>query len=107
MGYPEEVDFFQLCHGGWSIFYPEWTMDNNRQYFWECNVNVYSQSDRLNYLLDGGSHMDDHTRGQRRKYDGDRHLPSYQFLDYFVEQALERPDYSAQRLAAERLEGKE
>ncbi|KAL7487518.1 hypothetical protein ACHAW6_013108 [Cyclotella cf. meneghiniana] len=71
---PEEVDILNIAIEG-GQFLPR--MDNNRQYFWECDVNVYSESDRLNDLLDDCAHMDNHMRGQRGKYNSDRNLPCY------------------------------
>jgi hypothetical protein len=48
--------------------------------------------------------MDDHSRNERRRYRADRDLPCYRILDYFEEQALKRPEYSARRLAEQRME---
>jgi hypothetical protein len=45
-------------------------MDNSRNAFWE-----YSNEDRLDALLDGGPHMDDHTEVQRRQYRHDTDKP--------------------------------
>jgi hypothetical protein len=98
---PEEADILNIAVED-GLFLPR--MDNNRQYVQESDTNIYSQSDRLNDLLDGGAHMDDHTRSERRRYRSDRDLPCYRILNYFEEQALERPAYSAQRLAEERME---
>ena len=98
---PEDSDILNIAVQG-GLFLPR--MDNSRQYVWECDTNIYSQSDRLNELLDGGAHMDDHSRNERRRYRADRDLPCYRILDYFEEQALERPEYSARRLAEQRME---
>jgi hypothetical protein len=97
----DEQDILNIAVDG-GIFLPR--MDNNGKFVWECDSNIYSQSDRLNELLDSGAHMDDHTRGQRRQYKADRDLPCYHILNYFEEQALERPVYNAQRLVEGRME---
>ncbi|KAL3793253.1 hypothetical protein HJC23_000795, partial [Cyclotella cryptica] len=68
-------------------------------YVWDSVTESGGGADRLDDLLDGGEHMDDHTRDQRRVYRAERDLPCYRILDYFYEQSLERPELSAQRLA--------
>lgn len=101
VAHPEETDILNIAVEG-GLFLPR--MDNNRKYIWECDTNIYNQSDRLNNLLDGGAHMDDHMRSERRRYHSDSDLPCYRVLNYFKEQALEHLAYSAQRLAEERME---
>ncbi|KAL7477100.1 hypothetical protein ACHAW6_002912 [Cyclotella cf. meneghiniana] len=59
-------------------------------------------NDRSDELLDGGEHIDDHTQYQRRLYLAESYLPSYQILDYFIVEDLERPELSTQRLANNR-----
>eukprot|EP00804_Cyclotella_cryptica_P020312 CCRYP_014047-RA/>CCRYP_014047-RA protein AED:0.35 eAED:0.35 QI:0/-1/0/1/-1/0/1/0/184 len=98
---PEDAGIPNIVVEG-GLFLPR--MDNGRQCVWECDTNIYSQSDRLNEFLDGGAHMDDHTRSERRRYRYDRDLPCYRILNYFEEQALERPEYSARSLAEQRME---
>ena len=99
--HPDDEDILNIAVDG-GIFLPR--MDNNREFVWECDSNVYSHNDRLNDLLDGGAHMDDHTRGQRRQYKADRDLPCFHILSYFEEHALEHPAYSAQRLVEDRMD---
>jgi len=98
---PDDEDILNIAVDG-GIFLPR--MDNNREFVWGCDSNVYSHKDRLNDLLDGVAHIDDHTRGQRRLYKADRDLPCFHVLYYFEEQALEHPAYSAQRLVEERMD---
>lgn len=98
---PEESDIANIAMEG-GLFLPR--MDNNKEAFWEYDTNVYSQTDRLNELLDGGAHMDDHTRCDRRRYRSDKDLPCHRILEYCMENDLQRPDFSTTRLRREREE---
>ena len=52
---------------------------------------------RLNALLDGGAHMDDHTESQRRQYRRDLDKPCHKILAEVVRMGYERPDYSREQ----------
>ena len=79
-----------------GLFLPR--MDNNTDTSWDPS------SDRLNELLDGGQHMDDHTESQRRQYRHDLDKPCHKILAELVRMGYERPDYSRDRLNAEAAE---
>jgi hypothetical protein len=72
-------------------------MDNCHNAFWE-----YSNEDRFDALLDGGAHMDDNIQAQRRQYRHDTDKPCNKILAEVVKMGYERPDYSRDRLAAEK-----
>jgi hypothetical protein len=55
---PDDRDIANITMEG-GLFLPR--MDNNKDAFWECDYNAQSHGDRLDGLLDGGAHMDDHT----------------------------------------------
>lgn len=96
---PSEADLINITMEG-GLFLPR--LDSSGAYVWDSVTERGSGADRLDDLLDGGEHMDDHTRDQRRVYRAERDLPCYRILDYFYEQSLERPELSAQRLANNR-----
>lgn len=96
---PSEADLINITTEG-GLFLPR--LDNSGAYVWDSVTESGGGADRLDDLLDGGEHMDDHTRDQRRVYRAERDLPCYRILDYFYEQSLERPELSAQRLANNR-----
>ncbi|KAL7476226.1 LOW QUALITY PROTEIN: hypothetical protein ACHAW6_002101 [Cyclotella cf. meneghiniana] len=54
--------------------------------------------DRLNELVDGGCHMDDHTHGQRRQYHYETDFPCHEILNYVKTMDYQRPDISRQRM---------
>ena len=96
---PSEADLINITTEG-GLFLPR--LDNSGAYVWDSVTESCGGADRLDDLLDGGEHMDNHTRDQRRVYRAERDLPCYRILDYFYEQSLERPELSAQRLANNR-----
>ena len=71
-------------------------MDNNGGAYWSYDAS--GGLDRLNDLLDGGFHMDDHTRSQRRQYRRQTDLPCHSILNYVRMMDYQRPDISRQRL---------
>lgn len=91
---PSDSDLFNIAMDG-GLFLPR--MDNSRNAFWE-----YSNEDRLDALLDGGAHMDDHTQAQRRQYRYDADKPCNKILAEVVKMGYERPDYSRDMLDAEK-----
>ena len=98
---PDDRDIANITMEG-GLFLPR--MDNNKDAFWECDYNAQSHGDRLDGLLDGGAHMDDHTMYQRRKYRADTDLPCHKILQYCERLNLQRPDYSSRRMERERME---
>lgn len=91
---PYEGDVANIMIQG-GLFLPR--MDDINDASWE-----YNSRDRLNDLLDGGAHMDDHTESQRRQY---RHLrqldkPCHRILAEVITMGYERPDHSRERLQA-------
>ena len=97
---PDDRDISNISLQG-GLFLPR--MDNNKNAFWECDLNVATQHDRLDGLLDGGAHMDDHTMSQRRVYRAETDLPCHRILSYCEALNLERPDYSTRRMEIERM----
>lgn len=81
-----------MVEGG--LFLPR--MDKNGDYFWQCDDDPLSQKDRLDGLLDGGAHMDDHTRTQRRKYRHEKDLPCHKILTHIVRNGYQRPALRAE-----------
>jgi hypothetical protein len=71
-------------------------MDNNEGAYWSYDAS--GGLDRLNDLLDGGFHMDDHTCSQRRQYRYKTDLPCHSILNYVTMMDYQRPDISRQRL---------
>jgi hypothetical protein len=92
--YPFEKDVASIMmEGGFSL--P--CMDNNCiDAFWE-----YNSADRLDDLLDGKAHMDDHTPSQRRQYPHSFDKPCHKILAEVIRMGYERPDYSRVRLQEE------
>ena len=93
---PLDEDISNIALAG-GLFLPR--MDRNKNAFWECDEDPTSHEDRLDELLDGGCHMDDHTRTQRRKYQFAKDMPCHRILSFCEQELLSRPDYSAERLA--------
>jgi hypothetical protein len=71
-------------------------IDNNGEAHWSYDAS--SGLDRLDDLLDGGYHMDDHTRSQRRQYRHETDLPCHKILNYVTMMDYQRPDISRQRM---------
>ncbi len=74
------------------------TMVNRSEAFGEYDDAVDDMEGRLNEILDGGHHMHDHTRTQRRKYRHDRDLPCHRILEDCANNDYRRPPLSARRL---------
>ena len=85
---PTSNDITNITLGG-GLFLPR--MDKNKEFYWECDDNPLSQKDRLDELLDGGNHMDDHTRNHRRKYRFDQDLPCHKILQHVIKYDYRRP----------------
>lgn len=90
---PTESDVANITLDG-GIFLPR--MDNNRNAFWEYSA----AEDRLDDLLDGGHHMDDHTETQRRQYRFEKDKPCDRILAEIVQMGYQRPELSSARLQA-------
>jgi hypothetical protein len=90
---PTESDVANITLDG-GIFLPR--MDNNRNAFWEYSA----AEDRLDDLLDGGLHMDDHTETQRRQYRHEKDKPCDRILAEIVQMGYQRPELSSARLQA-------
>lgn len=73
-------------------------MDNNTDALWDHS------SDQLNDLSDGGAHIDNHTKSERRQYRHDLDKPCHKILVEVARMDYERPDYSCDRLEAEAAE---
>jgi hypothetical protein len=71
-------------------------MDKNGDAYWSYDLS--GGLDRLDDLLDGGYHMDDHTRSQRRQYRHETDLPCHELLNYVTLMDYQRPDISRQRM---------
>jgi hypothetical protein len=71
-------------------------MDNNGGAYWSYDAS--GGLDRLNNLLDGGFHMDDHTRNQRRQYRYETDLPCHLLLNHVMMMDYHRPDISRNRM---------
>ena len=71
-------------------------MDKNGESYWEYDLEINSR-DRLDDLLDGGMHTDDHSRWSRRRYRCDADLPCHRMLNDFVKKHYERPELSKRR----------
>ncbi|EJK74099.1 hypothetical protein THAOC_04245 [Thalassiosira oceanica] len=67
--------------------------DQNSDAAWEYD----NEADRLNGILDGGQHTDDHTRAQREEFSKRRGLPAQFFLNFVKDNGLRRPDRSTFR----------
>ena len=67
-------------------------IDHSGEAYWEYDMSIANSRDRLGELLDGGQHMDDHTRAQRRKYRYDTDLPCHRMLDSFLKNHYHRPE---------------
>ena len=72
-----------------GLFLPR--MDNNTDAFcfWDHS------SDQLNDLLDGGAHIDNRTKSERRQYRHDLDKPCDKILVEVARMDYERPDYIA------------
>ena len=57
----------------------------------------YEAEDRLDSLLDGGQHMDDHSDVDRRRYRYRNELPRQSIHDYIASNEFRRPDRRATR----------
>ncbi|KAL7475863.1 hypothetical protein ACHAW6_001761 [Cyclotella cf. meneghiniana] len=97
VGRPSETDIVDSTMDG-GLFLPR--LDHSSAYFCQCD----SENDRLDSLLDGGDHVDNHTRDQRRLYRVERDLPGNRILDTFTEQSVEHPDLSSRRIASHAAE---
>lgn len=96
---PSETDLINITMEG-GLFMPR--LDSSGGYVWYSETESGINNNRLDELLDGREHMDDHTEYQRRLYRAERDLPCYRILDHFTCNDLERPDLSAARLARNR-----
>ncbi|KAL3802304.1 hypothetical protein ACHAWO_002152 [Cyclotella atomus] len=67
----------QYCNERRSSIFHVWTIMGA---YWSYDAS--GGLDRLNDLLDGGFHMDDHTRSQRRQYRSKLILPCHSILNY-------------------------
>ena len=71
-------------------------MDNNGTAYWSYDAS--GGLDRLDEFLDGGFHMDDHTRSQRRQYRYDTDFPCHLLLNHVTMMDYQRPDISRTRM---------
>ena len=72
-------------------------LDASGQGEWQYDMNLAHSRDRVQDLLDGGQHMDDHTRSASRKYRRERDLPCHVMLRDFVLKHYHRPEISRMR----------
>jgi hypothetical protein len=91
---PSARDVMNITMDG-GLFFPR--MDNRRDAVWEYDYNINS-ADRMDDLLDGGEHTEDHTTAQRRKYRHDKDLPCHRILADVCKHDYERPEPSRRRM---------
>ena len=87
---PSAVDVGNIVSEG-GMYLPR--LDNSGEDGW-----IYEAGDRLAELLDGGKHMDDHTRSHRRNHRR-ASLPCNTILGVVTEKGCERPPRSIFRRA--------
>ncbi|KAL7526717.1 hypothetical protein ACHAWF_001886 [Thalassiosira exigua] len=86
---PLDKDVLNITTDG-GLFLPR--IDKSGDAYWQYDMDIVGSRDRLGDLLDGGQHMDDHSRESRRKYRFDTGLPYKRMLDSFVKKHYHRPE---------------